>query len=161
MIASSPTHHASSTSSTAISMSVLAQKLEEAQRLERQLWSTMTEGGTDKLSLASKTDTAWTQVRALAEAFVEQPAAGWLGREKRLAAGILLSLLDASDPEHVRRLQATALTISDDDRVGARDDVHHVLFLISRGPFVLSLAGIHRGHLDASGDGDLAPAFAA
>ncbi len=92
-------------------------------------------------------------------AFVAEPPTGWLGREKRLAAALLLSLLDASEPEQVERLREMARAIADDERLGVRDDVHDLLTLIDRGPFVVGSKGSALGNLDPAED--LAAVFAA
>ena len=151
----------SSTSSTTSPLSLLARQLEGAQRLEDVLWSATTAGGTDKLWIAGAADDAWMQVRASAAAIVATPATGWLGREKRLVAGLLLTLLDAGEPDAVARLQAMARTISEDERVGTQDEVRHLLHLIARGPFVLSPVGFRWPAPDGRGDEDLVPIFAA
>ena len=131
----------SSASSTATAVRLLARQLDEAQRLERGLWSAQAEGGTNKLTDATAADVAWVRVRSTAEHLVAQAPVGWQGGEKRLAAAFLLSVLDAVEPEQVDRLQATARTLSSDGQVRASGSVAHLLHLIGRGPFVVSGLG--------------------
>jgi len=148
---SSPSSFALSSSSIN-PMGLLVRQIEEAQRLERLLWSDVREGGTDKLAIAGTADVAWMQVRISADACISVSPVGWLGREKRLAAALLQSILDASETEQVERQQEMARVISNDERVGTRDEVQHLLHMIGHGPFVLSPVNlrlpIHGHHED-------------
>lgn len=120
---------------------LLAQYLEEAQRLERSFRSDQAEGGTNKLADATAADVAWMRVRSTAEELVAKAGVDWQGGEKRLAAAFLLSVLDATEPEQVDRLQATARTLSSDGPVRTSGSVGRLLHLIGRGPFVMSGLG--------------------
>lgn len=93
-------------------------------------------------------------MRGTAEDLVAKTGVDWQGGEKRLAAAFLLSVLDATEPEQVARLQATARTLSDHGPVGTSGSVGRLLHLIGRGPFVMSGLG-HNDMAVAKDEGEL------
>ena len=119
--------------------------LNDAQHHERQLWSAMPAGGSDQLVLALAADNAWTRLLSEAEALVAQAVPNPNSREVRLAAVLLLAILDAAEPQQVKRLQDLARQVSDDGhgRASQLDPVAEFLQLIAQGPFVMSGAGHH------------------
>ena len=119
--------------------------LNDAQHHERQLWSAMPAGGSDQLVLALAADDAWTRLRSEAEALVAQAVPSPTSREARLAAVLLLAILDAAEPQQVNHLQDLARQVSDDGygRASRPNPVDEFLRLLAQGPFVMSGAGHH------------------
>lgn len=136
----------------------LLELLTAAQRLERRLWSLVPELGGHQCALAEAAEMAWVRLHDEAEAIVVAPLPGLCGREQRLAAALLLAVLDASEPGHVARLQELARQISDVDDCGRASrpgPVAELLHFVACGPFVMSGA-VHSGVAPKEGGGDVA-----
>ena len=137
---------------------MLLELLSAAQRLERRLWSSVPELEGHQCALAEAAEMAWVRLHNEAEAMMATPLPGPRGREQRLAAALLLAVLDASEPGQVARLQELARQISDVDDCGCAsrpDPVAELLHFVASGPFVMSGA-VHSGVAPKEGGVDVA-----
>lgn len=136
----------------------LVELLKAAQRHERGLWSSVLELGGHQCALAEAAEMAWVRLHDEAAAIMATPLPGPRGREQRLAAALLLAVLDASEPGQVERLQELARQISDVDdsgRASGPDPVGELLHFVACGPFVMSGA-VRSGVAPKEGGADVA-----